>query len=67
MKQKIIVEGMSCGHCKNAVERAVKVLAGVSFAEVDLAAKQLTIEFDAAVVNMEEIKNAIEEEGYTVV
>ncbi|MEN6411701.1 MAG: copper ion binding protein [Veillonellales bacterium] len=66
MKQKITVKGMSCGHCKNAVEKAVKSLDGVSFAEVDLPARQLTIAFDAAVVSMEQIKAVIEEEGYTV-
>lgn len=66
MQKKIIVEGMSCGHCKNAVEKAVKALDGVSFAEVDLSAKQLTVEFDDDAVSMEQIKAAIEEEGYTV-
>ncbi|QJW44590.1 copper chaperone CopZ [bacterium BFN5] len=66
-KQVLIVEGMSCGHCKNAVETAVKALAGVTGAYVDLATKQLTVEFDAAVVSIAQIKDAVEEQGYDVV
>ena len=46
-KHTLIVEGMSCGHCKNAVEKAVGALAGVLSAEVDLAANTLVVEFDA--------------------
>jgi copper chaperone len=66
-KQILTVEGMSCGHCKNAVETAVRALAGVSSAHVDLAAKQLTVEFDAAAVSLSQIKEAVEEQGYDVV
>ena len=37
MGQEIInVEGMSCDHCKNAVESALAKMNGVSAAEVDL-------------------------------
>nr|MBP9484379.1 heavy-metal-associated domain-containing protein [Negativicutes bacterium] len=35
-KETIKVDGMSCGHCKNAVEKAVRALPGVLAAEVDL-------------------------------
>jgi len=66
-RQTIKVEGMSCGHCKNAVEKAVKALAGVSLAEVDLAAKKLTVEYDRAQTTLAQIKEVIEAEGYTVV
>ncbi len=66
MKQTLTVEGMSCGHCKNAVEKAVKGLPGVSVAEVDLAAKSLIVEFDENVTSFAEIKAAIEDAGYTV-
>ena len=33
---KINVEGMSCDHCRNAVESALAKLNGVTSAEVDL-------------------------------
>lgn len=65
-KETVTVEGMSCNHCKNAVEGAVRALPGIVSAEVNLAAKSLTVEFDAAKVALSEIKKAVEEEGYTV-
>jgi len=64
-KQVVTVEGMSCGHCKNAVEKAVRGLAGVAAAEVDLAAKTLTVEFEAAKISLAAIKAAVAEEGFT--
>ena len=58
------VDGMSCGHCKNAVEKAVKGVTGVTSAEVDLAAKEVKISgcFDKVVV-----AKAIEDAGYNVI
>jgi len=63
----IIVEGMSCGHCKNAVEKAVSALPGVVSAEVDLAAKTLTIKVDTSKTTVEQIKETVDEEGFTAV
>jgi copper chaperone len=66
-KNILLVEGMSCGHCKNAVEKAVGALAGVSLAEVDLAEKTLAIEFDVSRITLDKIKEIVDEEGYTVI
>lgn len=66
-KDTLIVEGMSCGHCKNAVEKAVSALTGVALAEVNLAEKTLAVEFDTDKVTLDKIKEAVNEEGYTVV
>ncbi len=63
----IIVDGMSCEHCKKAVEEAVKSLPGVLAAEVDLDKKTLTVEFSANDEMLTKIKEAVDEEGYTVV
>ncbi|MBN2984189.1 copper ion binding protein [Cohnella algarum] len=59
------VEGMSCSHCVNAVEGAVKKL-GAS-AKVDLAAHSVAVDFDEVKVSLDAIKNAIEDQGYDVV
>ena len=61
------VEGMSCNHCKNAVEKAVGGLPGVKTAEVNLAAKTLKVDFDEAKASAEAIKKAVDDAGYTVV
>lgn len=59
------VEGMSCGHCVNSVEGAVKNLGAT--AKVDLASNTVTIEFDESKISLDAIKVAIEEQGYDIV
>lgn len=61
----IVVEGMSCDHCKRAVEKAVLILSGVTAAEVDLAAKTLRVEYDAAKTGLADIRAAIDDAGFT--
>ena len=68
MQQAVLrVEGMSCNHCKQAVETAVQKLTGLTKAEVDLAAKTLKVEFDGEKTSMQEIRHAVEETGFEVV
>lgn len=67
MSQVVLnVEGMTCMHCKMAVEKALKTLDGVKDAAVDLGAKNVTIEVDPAVVGETDLKKAIENAGYEV-
>ncbi|HHY59745.1 MAG TPA: heavy-metal-associated domain-containing protein [Clostridia bacterium] len=61
------VKGMSCHHCKMAVEKALLKLPGVSQAEADVSAGTVTVSFDAAKTSLADIKKAITEEGYEVV
>lgn len=62
--QVLKVEGMTCGHCKMAVEKAAKSVAGVTGAEVNLGTKLVKVsgDFDHTAVT-----KAIEEAGYQVV
>lgn len=60
------VEGMSCSHCENSVKKAVGALDGVGSVEVDLKGNKVTVEFDSAKVSVDDIKNAIEDQGYDV-
>lgn len=62
----IDVEGMSCGHCKAAVEKALTGLAGVNKAEVDLAAKNVSVSYDPAKVQEVTLRKAISDAGYEV-
>lgn len=66
-KKILIIDGMSCDHCKNAVEKAVSQLPGILLATVDLKAKTLTVEFTSGQLTLDEIKAAVTEEGYEVV
>lgn len=64
--QKIInIEGMHCPHCSSNVEKALKGIAGVSSAVVDLAAKTATVEADASVTD-EALTEAVDDLGFEV-
>jgi len=65
-KETITVEGMTCSHCKSAVEKAVRGLPGVLAAEVDLENKTLKVEFDHHKSSLKEIKQAVEDVGFDV-
>jgi copper chaperone len=59
------VEGMSCGHCVSAVEKALNGI-GAS-GKVDLATKQVEVTFPDGALEKETIVQAIEDQGYDVV
>ncbi|MDN4594936.1 copper chaperone CopZ [Polycladomyces subterraneus] len=61
------VEGMSCDHCKQAVEGALKKLTGVERAEVNLVEKSVTVWYDENRTTVAQMKEAIEDQGYDVV
>lgn len=58
------VNGMSCNHCKNTVEKAVKSISGVESVEVNLEQGQVVVKGSA---HQDELIKAIEEAGYDVV
>jgi len=59
------VEGMSCGHCVNSIEGALKQI-GVE-GKVDLGAKSVSVQYNEASISLETVKETIEEQGYDVV
>ena len=63
MKKKILVEGMSCGHCVNHVKEALEDL-GATNVEVSLEKKTALAEVND--LSDESIKAAIEDAGYDV-
>jgi copper chaperone len=60
------VAGMSCGHCKAAVEKAVGGVAGVQQAQVDLQAGAVRVVFDPGLATLEAITKAITDADYRV-
>lgn len=60
------IDGMSCNHCRMAVERALLKIPGVKGAEVDLGAGTAKVTFDPARATRNEMVKAVEEEGYRV-
>lgn len=63
MNRTYSVPGISCDHCKHAIESAVGDLGDVDRVEVDVAAKQVRVTGAAA---DDAIRAAIDEAGYDV-
>ncbi|MDQ0352792.1 copper chaperone [Alkalibacillus filiformis] len=66
MELTLNVQGMSCGNCKQAVQNALKNLDGIASVEVHLDSGKVDVSFDEDTVSTEEVKEAIEEQGYDV-
>ncbi|MCL2337644.1 MAG: cation transporter [Firmicutes bacterium] len=62
-KTVLKVAGMSCNHCKMAVEKAALAVAGVKEAQVNLEQQELTVEGDA---DREQLIVAVTNAGYEV-
>ena len=61
----IEVDGMTCGHCVNAVQTEVGRLQGVTDVAVDLSTGQVTIVSDTP-PDADALEAAVEEAGYEV-
>ncbi|MED4972136.1 copper chaperone CopZ [Geobacillus proteiniphilus] len=66
MMMTLHVQGMTCGHCKAAVTNALTELDGVKHVEVHLEEGTVDVDFDETKVSVEQLKKAIEEQGYDV-
>ncbi|MBQ9407380.1 MAG: heavy-metal-associated domain-containing protein [Desulfovibrio sp.] len=66
MQKKLGIEGMMCGHCAAAVEKALRGITGVTSVQVNLEAKQATVEC-AEDVSAEDLRKAVVTAGYSVV
>ncbi|MFD2369519.1 copper ion binding protein [Brevibacillus sp. GCM10020057] len=58
------VEGMSCNHCVNTIEKALKELGATG--KVNLAAKTVEVTYNEGGLTVDAIKEAIEDQGYDV-
>ncbi|WP_281657915.1 copper chaperone CopZ [Halobacillus sp. Cin3] len=66
METMLQVEGMTCDHCKKAVEGALTGLSGVKQADVNLESGKVRVSHNDTVSN-EALKEAVEDQGYDVV
>jgi copper chaperone CopZ len=61
------VPRMSCGSCRTHIENALTPLDGVEQTTVDLTDKAVTVTYDASVIDLAQLVEAIEDAGYPVV
>ena len=60
------VQGMTCGHCVQAVSTEVGGLPGVTTVDVDLASGAVTVTSERR-LDTDEVRAAVEEAGYELV
>ena len=66
MAKKVIhIEGMHCGHCTSAVEKALKALPGIDAVEVSLEKKEAQVEADLFVTD-DMLRATVEGAGFKV-
>lgn len=67
MQITLQVNGMTCGHCEQSVRGALEDLNGVQGSEVDVNSGRVVVMYDESLVTKDQMKEAIEEQGYDVV
>ena len=60
------VPDISCEHCERAITGALQPIYGVQNVRVDIPAKQVRVDYDEAQVNVEQMKEILQEEDYPV-
>ncbi|WP_040980563.1 MULTISPECIES: copper chaperone CopZ [Oceanobacillus] len=60
------VQGMSCGHCISSIEGNVGELNGVESVKVHLQDGKVDVSFNPKQVELKDIREVIEEQGYDV-
>jgi len=63
MSTILTIEGMSCGHCEQTVEEALRDVSGVTDANADHETGQASVDGDT---DRTALVQAVEEAGYTV-
>ncbi len=62
---RLKVQGMTCAHCAQTVEKALRNQTGVRNAAVHLDAGAAEVEYEEGKVAPEQLIAAIQEEGYS--
>jgi copper chaperone len=61
------VEGMSCNHCVNAIEGNVGKLEGIDEIKVNLSHGIVDVKYNPSTISLDQIKEAVEDQGYDVI
>lgn len=60
------VEGMTCDHCEESIQKGVNTLEGISLVEANHEDSTTKVVFDPSATDLQEIAAAIEKRGYKV-
>lgn len=59
---RLSIDGMSCGHCVDAVTKALEAVPGVTVEQVAIGSA--TLRFDPARVSSDAVIDAVNDQGY---
>lgn len=60
------VPDISCEHCVNAINGALKELPGVEIVNTNIPTKTVSLRYNADLVTMEKVEAVLDDIGYTV-
>jgi P-type Cu+ transporter len=60
------ITGMTCANCVASVERNLKKVSGIQFANVNLSSERATVEFDPTLAGIQDLIARVERAGYGV-
>jgi len=61
------IQGMTCNHCVMRVAKALKAVAGVQDAQVDLQKAEAVVTFDESKADAGKLSAAVVDAGYKIV
>ncbi len=66
-KQEILkIPALHCGSCANSVKKVLKDLPTVEVTQADAESKLVRVQFDETAVSLDQIREALDEVGYSV-
>ena len=60
------IPDISCEHCERTITGALTPVAGVCSVNVDIPTRQVRVEYDEASVDVDRMKEVLQEEDYPV-
>jgi len=60
------VPDISCEHCERTITNALTPVDGIRTVKVDIPTRQVRVEYDASVVDVNKMKDVLQEEDYPV-
>ncbi|MFO1417615.1 MAG: heavy-metal-associated domain-containing protein [Methylotetracoccus sp.] len=60
------VQGMKCGGCESSVKEAVSACAGVVSVKASHKEQTVDVEYDAAAADLDAVRKAISDKGFTI-
>jgi copper chaperone len=60
------VPDISCEHCERTITNTLQPVEGVQSVRVDIPAKQVRVDYDETQVNVDTMKELLQEEDYPV-